>query len=73
MKLSLMKVSNNLMFFFLAVRRVTLKTNSDGAIKNSWEKEVIKAEEELLILKDIISVADLPENALLSFYLKVLL
>ena len=52
--------------------RVSLKTNS-GLIKKSWENEVIKAEEELLTLKGVVNVAELPEKALLSFVVRVLL
>lgn len=53
--------------------RVTLKTKSSAIVKEIWKEEVFKPDEEVLALKQFVSVAELPENAKLFFHIRILM
>ena len=52
--------------------RVTLKSESATEIKRKWKQEIVKSGEAVLVEK-FVSMGELPENAMLSFQIQMLM
>lgn len=52
--------------------RVTLKSESGTEIKRKWKQEMVKSGEAVLVEK-FVSMGEIPENAMLSFQIQMLM